>query len=574
MRNFAASLFFILLILTCSLTAQHSELNRFNPLSGRIAINLEGGGTYPQTDFGDDQISYIGQLSLDYFFPTRNIGIWGLKGYGYYGELKGAGSYGNQSTWPTLPGYFTEIAALGGGVTYTLNASDFFYPYAFAGADYLYYNPKDADGNKLQRNKENRYGNITWSLVGEIGSRFFITNSFSFNIAFNYHYLPTDNVDDVDDAISNGTQNDVFMTGRAGFSFYFGGTSDTDNDGVADQDDLCPDTPPNVKVDEFGCSIDSDKDGVPDYLDYCQDTPRNVIVDLNGCPIDVDGDGIPDYLDLCNDTPKGVDIDSRGCPVDSDDDGIPDYKDLCPNTPVGTEVNKWGCPIEVETVEKPVEKIEFILSGGVTFESGKSLLLTPAYIELDKVLKVMKDRPETKWKIEGHTDNTGSLKLNRELSLNRAQSVYNYFIKNGISPDRLAVNGYGPDYPIADNITETGRAMNRRVAIILQTAAIVNSTGEIKNPTTTTGTSVYNPALERDAGNMVFTDGKLYCFQVSSWRTRGKAETEMKQLKDRGFKSFVMIGESPELDGTWYRVRIGYFNTLDELNKVREKLKY
>ncbi len=538
------------------------------------SINLEGGGTYAQTDFSNDQISYLGQISLDYFFTSRNIGSWGLRGRAFYGQLKGSGKYRNDSGFPTIPEYFTEIAALGAGVTYTLNASDVIYPYAYLGADYMYFNPKDKDGNELPRNKENWYANTEWSIVGEIGFRFLISNSLSFNLAADYHYLPSDNLDDVDNGISNGTQNDIFFTGRAGFSFYFGGTSDTDNDGVADQDDLCPDTPPNVKVDEFGCSIDSDKDGVPDYLDYCQDTPRNVIVDLNGCPIDVDGDGIPDYLDLCNDTPKGVDIDSRGCPVDSDDDGIPDYKDLCPNTPVGTEVNKWGCPIEVETVEKPVEKIEFILSGGVTFESGKSLLLTPAYIELDKVLKVMKDRPETKWKIEGHTDNTGSLKLNRELSLNRAQSVYNYFIKNGISPDRLAVNGFGPDYPIADNSTETGRAMNRRVAIILQTAANVNSTGEIKNPTTTTGTSVYNPALERDAGNMVFTDGKLYCFQVSSWRTRGKAETEMKQLKDRGFKSFVMIGESPELDGTWYRVRIGYFNTLDELNKVREKLKY
>ena len=62
---------------------------------------------------------------------------------------------------------------------------------------------------------------------------------------------------------------DIFFTARAGISFYFGGISDSDNDGVKDEDDLCPDTPPNVKVDEFGCAVDSDKDGVPDYLDKC-----------------------------------------------------------------------------------------------------------------------------------------------------------------------------------------------------------------------------------------------------------------------------------------------------------------
>jgi OmpA-OmpF porin, OOP family len=508
------SLSLIIIFFTISTFAQQTELKRFHPFSGKVAMNLEGGGTYAQTDFSDDQISYIGQVSLDYFFPTTTIGAWGLRGYGYYGELKGSGDYYNKSTWPTIPAYYTEIAALGGGVSYTLIASDFFFPYAFAGADYLYYDPKDVDGIKLQRNKENRYGNITWSLVGEIGSRFLITNLISFNIALNYHYLPTDNIDDIDDAISNGTQNDVFFTGRAGFSFYFGGTSDMDNDGVKDADDICPDTPPFVQVDEFGCPIDTDKDGVPDYMDKCTETPRNVVVNQNGCPLDVDGDDVPDYLDLCPDTPSGVKVDSRGCPLDVDEDGVPDFKDLCPNTPVGTEVNKWGCPIdEPETVVEPkMEKTEFILSGGVTFESNKADLLSPAYIDLDKVIKVMKDHPETKWNIEGHTDNTGSYNRNKELSLMRAQSVYNYFIKNGIAPARLIVNGYGPDYPIADNNTETGRTMNRRVAIILLSSDVIDKSVDKKDLSENNMSKVYNSAAERSAGNNIFTDGSLYCF--------------------------------------------------------------
>ena len=100
----------------------------------------------------------------------------------------------------------------------------------------------------------------------------------------------------------------------------------------------------------------------------------------------------------------------------------------------------------------------------------------------------MKDYPETKWKIEGHTDNTGSQKLNRDLSINRAKSVYNYFVSNGISSARLSYNGYGPDYPIGDNSTETGKALNRRVAIVL----VSDNENEAKNLTAPNESIAYN----------------------------------------------------------------------------------
>jgi OOP family OmpA-OmpF porin len=58
---------------------------------------------------------------------------------------------------------------------------------------------------------------------------------------------------------------------------------DSDNDGVADSADKCPNTPAGVKVDQDGCPLDSDKDGVPDYLDKCPDTAAGVVVDDSGC---------------------------------------------------------------------------------------------------------------------------------------------------------------------------------------------------------------------------------------------------------------------------------------------------
>ena len=190
----------------------------------------------------------------------------------------------------------------------------------------------------------------------------------------------------------------------------------------------------------------------------------------------------------------------------------------------------------------------------------------------------MRDYPDTKWKIEGHTDNTGNYNKNIELSKQRAQSVYNYFISNGIDRSRLFINGYGPDFPVADNSNETGRALNRRVAIILISDENVQNISE-PIPPVKTGKEVekkpefiqtrkYNPAAERNVGNMVFTDGYVYCFQVSSFRTREKSNEEIQNLKSNGIDAFVVIAELPELDGTWYRVRVGYFNSLEEaLNK-------
>jgi OmpA-OmpF porin, OOP family len=93
---------------------------------------------------------------------------------------------------------------------------------------------------------------------------------------------------------------------------------------------------------------DTDFDGVPDKEDLCPNTPRGVIVDETGCPVDSDSDGVPDGLDACPNTPQGAMVDERGCPLDSDNDGVYDGIDRCPNTPAGVQVDETGCPIEVE----------------------------------------------------------------------------------------------------------------------------------------------------------------------------------------------------------------------------------
>lgn len=94
---------------------------------------------------------------------------------------------------------------------------------------------------------------------------------------------------------------------------------DTDADGIADTMDDCPDTPPNVAVDETGCLLsdaDSDGDGVLDGEDRCSLTRSNEAVDDDGCSArqrDGDNDGVSDLEDDCPSTPNGASVDEDGC---------------------------------------------------------------------------------------------------------------------------------------------------------------------------------------------------------------------------------------------------------------------
>ncbi len=72
-------------------------------------------------------------------------------------------------------------------------------------------------------------------------------------------------------------------------------------------------------------------------------------------------------------------------------------------------------------------------------------------------------RSNVKIEIKGHTDNVGSEEYNMELSRQRAEAVYNYLIKNGISPSKLSFSYYGMSQPITTNDTPEGRKENRRV---------------------------------------------------------------------------------------------------------------
>jgi outer membrane protein OmpA-like peptidoglycan-associated protein len=104
-----------------------------------------------------------------------------------------------------------------------------------------------------------------------------------------------------------------------------------------------------------------------------------------------------------------------------------------------------------------------IVLNNIYFETGKALIKTEFSSDLEKLVRFLKDNPETKLEIQGHTDSTGSLSFNNRLSQQRAESVVKYLVNNNIENHRLSAKGYGPLKPVADNNTEEGRTKNRRV---------------------------------------------------------------------------------------------------------------
>jgi OOP family OmpA-OmpF porin len=269
----------------------------------------------------------------------------------------------------------------------------------------------------------------------------------------------------LDDINGKGVVDDeTFYTWLASVGVQFGlgpkptpPSYDDDNDGVPNNRDKCPNTPPGVKVGPDGCPLDSDGDGVPDTYDKCPNTPKGVKVNADGCPLDSDGDGIPDSIDKCPNTPKGVIVNSDGCPLDSDGDGVPDGLDQCPNTLPGVKVNSRGCAIP-----------QVVELRGVHFEFNKATLLLDSKAILDRVAVSLLSEPDVKVLLAGHTDSIGSDGYNQRLSEARAKSVVEYLESKGVPRDHMSYKGFGESQPVAPNTNADGsdnpdgREHNRR----------------------------------------------------------------------------------------------------------------
>ena len=169
---------------------------------------------------------------------------------------------------------------------------------------------------------------------------------------YNWSAAPTKDVIGNGDGDENGTWKNAASEWR----FTVG--SDSDDDGVVDASDDCPNTSVGESVDASGCSSsqrDSDSDGIVDSKDDCPNTNLGESVDASGCSSsqrDSDSDGVMDVSDDCPNTPEGDLINIRGCSfedsqdLDSDNDGVLDSTDACPNTLAGVTVDSIGCNLD------------------------------------------------------------------------------------------------------------------------------------------------------------------------------------------------------------------------------------
>lgn len=157
---------------------------------------------------------------------------------------------------------------------------------------------------------------------------------------------------------------------------------------------------------------------------------------------------------------------------DADGDGVSDMFDKCPNTPAGTIVDGAGCPIKMPP---PMDISGFELKTAmvntmpadlaytnIQFEFDSFALKVSSYPALDATATALKTSG-TNYEIDGFASSEGTAAHNIKLSRDRANSVKAYLINSGVDARKLKIKAYGETHPLANNNTEEGRVLNRRV---------------------------------------------------------------------------------------------------------------
>lgn len=452
-----------------------------------FGLFVESGPSFIDGDTKTKSVGFTFNLGSEYYFGLVPSTFMGIKFIGSTNYLRGQ----NSNALYFSPNFKTVVFNAKLGLIFGLDLNSVV-PYFGGGlSSDLYYNVSFNQNSQIIKSSRPTIGFFV-----EGGFKIPLSDAISLNLAVNFNNTNNDLLD----GFVSGKSKDNYYSFLLGFSFNLAGKLDSDEDGVTDDIDRCPDTPKRVKVDEFGCPLDSDSDGVPDFLDNCSNTPKGAKVDELGCPLDSDGDGVPDYLDKCSntakgitidkngcpvvandsdkdgvldsldkckDTPKDIIVDKNGCPIDKDEDGVPDYLDKCSDTPKGTKVDKDGCEIkEIKALNPPKEQVMYVIQELRLFNKGKFTLTAKGKEELQTIAKVMKSFINISWRIEGHTDDTGSANGNIKSSGERANIISKYLVSLGVRKDLLTAEGMGRKFPIVPNTSDENRLKNRRIVIV------------------------------------------------------------------------------------------------------------
>ena len=329
-------------------------------------------------------------------FNKGTLAIDGMIDLGYYINPRIDFTYVNVNENPGTVESLWQIAFAG---HYELELSDQYYvnPYAFMGLGFEYVNGS-------RKGFENQ-------VYGEFGAGLSLPLNDSFSIVAETRGIR------IFDKNRQDEKDEFALLLGVSMPFHVAKeVPDQDHDGVLNAQDLCPNTPPGVKVNRDGCPI--------------RPKPKKKIVK-------------PITLKM----PKKI------VKIDSDHDGVIDRLDKCPNTPKGFLVNKAGCGIK--------KRLE------VHFKSNSATLAAGSVQEIRKFAQYLERMPHVTVTIEGYTDSSGIFKKNMVLSKKRANAVRKALISLGISPKRIKAVGKGPLNPIANNETKEGRALNRRIEAVI-----------------------------------------------------------------------------------------------------------
>lgn len=203
---------------------------------------------------------------------------------------------------------------------------------------------------------------------------------------------------------------------------------------------------------------DSDNDGVIDSRDQCPNTPPGTAVDTNGCNNDLDGDGVVNAQDKCPNTPPNTPVDATGCRLvgDADNDGVPDNKDKCPDSRPNDKVDATGCVI--------FEEKELSVSLNVLFANDSANVDNPNAPQLNEFAEFLKRFVNTSVVIEGHTSAVGPRDYNQGLSERRAKAVREVLITQyGIEAGRISAVGYGETRLLDTSNSAEAHRNNRRI---------------------------------------------------------------------------------------------------------------
>ncbi len=335
------------------------------------------------------------------------------------------------------------------------------------------------------------------ALQAGVGANIKLTHSVRLRIDANY-FLGEAGVDRPGQEKGSATHNYEIL---AGVIWVLGGPpGDSDNDGLADDKDKCPDQAEDKDgfKDTDGCpDPDNDGDGVPDTEDKCrnQAEDKDGFKDYDGCPEpDNDNDGVLDAKDRCPNKPEDRDgfYDKDGCPdLDNDKDGIPDAEDKCPNKAEdldhfkdtdgcpeydndrdGVKDKQDKCPRKPETrngyqdedgcpdsfpeevkafTSKPVEG--FVFGRKHEFKAKKSKKAVQA------VLKVLNAHPKMNFEMHCHADVKPAKKSKRkrrrkkkkkraalspqDISVDRCEALHEHFVSKGVKASRLKIKARG-----------------------------------------------------------------------------------------------------------------------------------